>query len=171
MDRRGGVPTAMRGGAAGLGASRCLAPRVKKPIFGKENLRRGLLTESARFFSGVAAPDARPAGRGDVADADFFRPGDSSPSAPEDPRPLGDGIGDPNAFSSSVRGAKVACRARILAWDIGLGGSAWGGTLFASPRRSTLMAATGDSTILAVLGRGVGPLSTPRGTGRAQTRS
>mmetsp|Transcript_29318 Transcript_29318/g.87697 ORF Transcript_29318/g.87697 Transcript_29318/m.87697 type:complete len:241 (+) Transcript_29318:890-1612(+) len=92
-----GPPRGAARGAAGVGASRCLAPRVKKPILGKENLRRG----AALPFLPL------PFGRGEVG---LLPSGDC-------------GMGLPKAFSSSVRGAKVAWRARIFAWDIGLGGS------------------------------------------------
>mmetsp|Transcript_7076 Transcript_7076/g.22339 ORF Transcript_7076/g.22339 Transcript_7076/m.22339 type:complete len:232 (+) Transcript_7076:242-937(+) len=82
---------------AGAGASRCFAPRVKKPILGKLNFLRGATT--LPFLS-----------RGDVA---------SEGGA----RPFGDGMGEPNAFSSALRGANVAWRARILRSESGEGGS------------------------------------------------
>ena len=81
----------------------------KKPILGNENLRRG--------WAGVFLVGLARCGRGEAASTGgALAPGET-------------GIGLPNAFSASDRGAKVACLAKMPRWLRGEGGS-WSTSTF-----------------------------------------
>ena len=89
--------------------SRGFVFELKNPILGNENLRRGCV---GVFLVGLAL-----CGRGEAASTGGARaPGET-------------GIGLPNAFSASERGAKVACRANMPRWLSGEGGS-WSTSTF-----------------------------------------